>query len=186
MYQLRELCDTYFSFLYQLGYMLSDDNGSDTVIFQGMSNQIEIVFSKAEYEITCMFLDNSNQCFSLQEGLNYAEISQFRGLFQIADLTELEKGIAYLAEVVKVLYEEIDVSVECNFQKIYDSSRKVQKAELETYYLKTDLRKAENYWKQKEYAKARELFEKHLDQLSQRQLKQLEYIGKNRKMDLGG
>ena len=49
---------------------------------------------------------------------------------------------------------------------------------LEKYYIENDLKKAEAYWKKKEYDKAKELFEKYLDNLSKTQLKKLEYIKK--------
>lgn len=42
-----------------------------------------------------------------------------------------------------------------------------------------DLKRAENYWNNKEYKKAGELFEKHADSLSNIQLKRLEYIKKH-------
>lgn len=42
-----------------------------------------------------------------------------------------------------------------------------------------DIKRAENYWNNKEYAKAGELFEKHFDSLSNTQLKKLEYIKKH-------
>ena len=42
-----------------------------------------------------------------------------------------------------------------------------------------DLKRAEDYWNKKEYKKAKVLFEKHFDSLTQIQIKKLEYIKKH-------
>lgn len=50
---------------------------------------------------------------------------------------------------------------------------------LEDNYFKTDIKKAEECWKNGEYTKAQKLFEKHINSLSKAQIKKLEYIKKN-------
>ena len=50
-----------------------------------------------------------------------------------------------------------------------------QQEKLRQYYLEYDLKRAEQFWKQKEYGRAKELFEKHLNNLSKVEKKKLEY-----------
>lgn len=47
---------------------------------------------------------------------------------------------------------------------------------LEEYYFDTDMEQAERYWKEKEYIKAKELYLKNKDKLSDTQMKKLNYI----------
>ena len=42
-----------------------------------------------------------------------------------------------------------------------------------------DIKRAEESWKNGEYSKAQELYEKHISSLSKAQIKKLEYIRKN-------
>lgn len=156
----------------------SDDIFVDVVSFVGADNRIEITYSTAECELTCQFLSVDNRSFTLQDGLLYAAITKYKGLYQIARKENLEMGIAYLAEAVKCLFEVIDLSDPMNFQKVYQYSVDTHKKLLDDYYLKTDINKAEDNWKKKEYDKAKELLEKHIDFLSTSQRKKLEYIKK--------
>ena len=50
---------------------------------------------------------------------------------------------------------------------------------VEEYYFKTDIKEAEECWNKGEYSRVRELYEKHIDNLSKAQIKKLQYIIKN-------
>ena len=50
---------------------------------------------------------------------------------------------------------------------------------LEDYYCKIDIKRAEEFWKNGEYSKTQELYEKHICSLSKAQIKKLEYIVNN-------
>lgn len=176
MSQFREHVKVYFSFLSQFGYFFSEESDSNAISFVGKNNVIYITFSTISYEVTCEFVDGDNKAFSLQDGLKYEYINKYSGMYQVSNRNELEKGIGYLAEAVKILFEKIDISDPLNFQKIYQFRVDTHKELLQQYYLETDLKKAENYWKKKEYEKAKELFEKNIDHLSNSQLKKLEII----------
>ena len=176
MNQLKECVKRHFIFLNQYGYSISKANTADIISFMGKNNQIDVVFSAIGYELTCQFVDSDNHIFLLQDGLQYESIEEFKGLYQMASKDEIEKGVIYLAEAVKLLFQRIDVSDSLNFQKIYQFRVEMRKKLLEKYYLETDLKKAEEYWKNKEYDKAKELYEKNIEKLSKLQLKKLEYI----------
>ena len=84
-----------------------------------------------------------------------------------------------MAEAAKILFNKINISDAANFQRIYQYRLDMHKELLEDYYFKIDIKKAEECWKNGEYAKAQELFEKHINSLSKAQIKKLEYIRKN-------
>lgn len=126
--------------------------------------------------MTCQFVDGAKNTFSLQDGLGYAEINEFKGLYLIPDKTEIEKGIIYLADAVKSLFNKIDLSDSMNFQNIYQYRVEMKKKLLDGYYFENDVKKAEECWGKGEYDKAQELNEKHFSSLSKAQRKKLDYI----------
>lgn len=176
MNQIREYAKVHFAFLNKYGYILSKVKSDNMVSFVGKTNQMDIIFSMISYEISCQFVDSDNNTFSLQDGLTYKDIQGFRGFYQIANKNEMEKGIIYLGEAVKKLFQEIDISDSLNFQNICQFRIEMHKDSLKKYYAEIDLKKAEVYWKRKEYVKAKELFEKNIEHLSKTQRKMLEYI----------
>ncbi len=178
MTQFNELVREYFSFLLRYGYIYLEENYENIVSFVGKNNRIDIIFSAVGYELTCQFVDKDKNTFTLQDGLGYVNIKNFKGLYQIANTKDIEKGIAYLANTVKILFDKINISDTMNFKKIYQYRLDMHKELLENYYLKTDIKKAEEYWKKGEYIRAQELFEKHIKGLSNAQVKKLEYIKK--------
>lgn len=179
MSQFYELIKEHFSFLQQYGYICLEENSENIVSLVGKNNRIDIIFSTVGYELTCQFVDNGKNAFTLQDGLRYVNIEDLKGLYQIASVKEIEKGIAYLADTAKILFNKINISDTTNFQRIYQYRLDMHKELLEDYYLKTDIKKAEECWKNGEYTKAQELFEKHINSLSKVQSKKLEYIKKN-------
>lgn len=181
MSQFNEFVREYFSFLQQYGYICSEENSENIVSLVGKNNRIDIIFSAVGYELTCQFSDSGKNTFTLQDGLGYVNIKELKGLYQIASIKEIEKGIAYLADTVKILFDKINISDTTNFQKIYQYRLDMHMELLEDYYLKTDIKKAEECWKSGEYDKAQELFEKHINSLSKTQVKKLEYIKKMHK-----
>lgn len=179
MSQFNEFVREHFSFLQRYGYICSEEDTENIVSLVGKNNQIDIIFSAVGYELTCQFIDNGKNTFTLQDGLGYVNIKGFKGLYQIASTKEIEKGIIYLADAVKILFDKINISDTSNFQKIYQYRMDMHKELLEDYYFKTDIKKAEECWKNGEYTKAQKLFEKHINSLSKAQIKKLEYIKKN-------
>lgn len=175
MRNFEECVKEHFKFLDQFGYIISEDSSVDIISFKSKNNQVGVIFSRTEHELTCNFVCGDNQVL-LQEGLEYESIEGFKGFYQIANKDDIEKGIVYLAEAVKLLFDRINISEPMNFQKIYQFSIDNRKTSLEKYYLYIDLKMAEDYWKSKEYDKAKELFEKNIDKLSKSQLKKLEFI----------
>ena len=183
MNQINKYAKIHFAFLYKFGYSLREKEDDNAISFVGEKNQIEIIFSTISYEITCHFIDNDGNIFSLQDGLEYKSIQEYKGFYQIPSKGEMEKGIIYLAEAVKILFQKIDISTSFNFQKIYQFSIDTNKELLKKYYVNVELKKAESYWKGKKYTEAKELLEKNIDYLSEAQLKMLEYIIKKKKRE---
>lgn len=179
MSQFNEFVQEHFSFLKQYGYICAEENSTNIISFVGTNNRIDIIFSAIEYELTCQFVDEGKTAFTLQDGLGYVKIKDFKGTYQMASEKELERGVTYLADVVKKLFDKIDISETANFEKIYQYRLDMRKEMLEDYYFKIDIKKAEECWKNGEYLKAQKLFEKHISNLSKAQIKKLEYIKKN-------
>lgn len=178
MSQFRDYVINQFCYLEQWGYRVIGGEDANLVSYKGETSSIEITFSTIGYELTCQFIDNANHYFSLQDALEY-ETLDYKGLYQIVSKKDMEKGISYLSCVVRTLLEKINISEPLNFQTIYQFRMDTHEKMLENYYLETDLKKAEIFWKKKEYTKAKELFEKDIEHLSLSQQKKLEYI-KNR------
>ena len=95
MNQLKECVKTHFYFLNEFGYTISEESSTDIISFIGKNNQIDVIFSTVGYELTCQFASGDNQIFSLQDGLEYESIEGFKGLYQIANKDDIEKGIIY-------------------------------------------------------------------------------------------
>ncbi len=179
MSQLFEFTKNHFSFLQKYGYICSQADDENSVSIVGKNNRIDINFSVVGYELTCQFTDDVKNTFTLQDALGYVDIKEFKGLYQIPRKEELEKGIIYLADAVKMLFNKIDISDTGNFPKIAQYRLDMHKELLEDYYYKIDIKRAEEHWKRGEYSKAQELYEKHIIRLSEAQIKKLEYIKKN-------
>lgn len=174
MCQYNELVRNHFAFLQKYGYTYSQENSENSVCFSGKNNRIAIIFSITEYELTCQFEDDAKNTFTLQDALEYMEMKEFKGLYQISGKEEIEKGILYLAAAVKTLFDQIDLSNTVNFQKIVHYRMDTHKQLLENYYGSIDIKRAEEYWKNREYAEAQRLYEKHINSLSKAQMKKLE------------
>lgn len=179
MSQLYEFTKKHFLFLQKYGYICLQADAKNSVSLVGKNNRIDINFSVVGYELTCQFTDDAKNTFTLQDALEYVDIKEFKGLYQIPRKEEIEKGILYLADAVKMLFNKIDISDTENFQKIDQYRLDMHKELLEDYYCKIDIKRAEAYWKSREYSKAQELYEKHISSLSKAQIKKLEYIRKN-------
>ncbi len=179
MSQLYEFTEKHFAFLQRYGYMCLQADDKNCVNLVGKNNRIDINFSVVGYELTGQFTDDARNTFTLQDALGYVNIKEFKGLYQIPRKEELEKGIIYLADAVKMLFSKIDISDTGNFQKIVQYRFDMHKELLEDYYYKIDIKRAEEYWRNREYSKAQELYEKHISRLSEAQTKKLEYIRKN-------
>lgn len=179
MCQYYELVRNHFTFLQRYEYTCSQESDENSVSFVGENNRIDIIFSTVGYELTCQFVDDAQNTFTLQDALDYTEIKEFKGLYQIPRKEKIETGVIYLANVTKNLFSKIDISNAENFQKIAQYRINMHKQLLEDYYCKIDIQRAEKYWENGEYSKSQELYEKHINSLSKVQIKKLEYIRKN-------
>lgn len=176
MDSFKQYVRIHFEFLYQFGYRILEESSDNIVSFQGESNRLDVEFSEIGYEITCHFIDNENKIFSLQDAILYMPIGKYKGLYQVSSRVEIEKGVICLSKVIKILFDKIDISNHLNFDKIFLFKVETHEKALKDYYLKTDIRMAEEFWERKEYTKAQELFDKHKDFLTKSQFKKLEYI----------
>lgn len=176
MSKFKEYIKKHFSFMNELGYKIQEDNNDNSFSFRKKKCKIDVLFNTIGYELTCQFsLDNGNY-FLLQDVLMYEKIENFKGVYQVGDKSNLEKGIIYLSKVVKLILYKIDLSDMNNFQKVYQFRIDMRENLLKQYYIENDLKKAEDYWNKKKYKDAQEIFERHFNSLSKSQLKKLEYI----------
>lgn len=176
-----ELVKNHFAFLQKYGYTYSRGSDENSVSFAGENNRIDIIFSTVGYELTCQFADDAQNTFILQDVLDFMEIKEVKGSYQIPRKEEIETGIIYLANATKNLFKKFDISDAENFQKIVEYRFSIHTQLLEDYYCKIDVQRAEKYWKNGEFSKSQELYEKHINNLSKVQKKKLEYIRKNHK-----
>lgn len=169
----------YFMFLKGLGFEVLEKTDDNIVSFQGKHNRLDVEFYPIGYEIECLFVDNNNKSFWLQDGLNYIGLDEYKGMYQVANQQEIIKGVIYLARAVSILFSAVDIREQNNFNKIYLSAIANQDKLQSDYYIETDLKRADSFWDKKEYNKAQELYEKHESSLTKSQQLKLKYIKKH-------
>lgn len=163
-------------------------NNCEFVLLSVQSNQVDYVandliisvqLDDIGYQIDVLFISNAGDklCITLQDLLDYFNISDVRGTYQIRDLSESEmyKGIEYLAmntSVVMQLQEFNSMLIECVHSFI--SIRRANM--LKEYNYNVDMQAADIAWKNKSYGEAKFLYEKHIEYLSKTQASRLKYI----------
>ena len=129
------------------------------------------------YEISAYFaVEGSADRVSLQSALDYFNITEFNGLYQLPSLDKISLGLDYMLEPIKEIVTRLGEtygSVMTDIMIWYEDTRKER---LEEYYFETDMEQAEKYWKEKDYDKAKELYLKNKEKLSEIQMKKLDYI----------
>lgn len=163
----------YFSFLHQYGYSLEESNHECVISFPGYSNTLRVWYDMIGCEITCSITDQENHTIRLQDALDYENLVDYRGIFQIARSEDLETAVSYLGTVLKILFERNNIADASNFGRIYEFKIRLHKQELQDYYVRVGKKKADDYWKQKEYSKAAEIYEQYIHDLSEVQMKRL-------------
>lgn len=83
MRRFSELVKEHFMFLQRYEYIRVYENSEFSVSLVGKNNRIEFTFSTIGYELTCQFVDEAKNVFSLQDGLGYAGINEFKGLYHM-------------------------------------------------------------------------------------------------------
>ncbi len=170
----KHMIEHCFDFLNNYGYSLKTDNSKCFLSFEGKNNRIDIIYSEYEHEITCQFEDKEKtKSFSLQDVLNFLNINDSNGLYQISTQNDMEKGLIYVANTLEAVFSHLNVSKTDLFDLIYESTYEKRKKELAEYYVKEELRKADDYWEKKKYDKAYELYRKNIDSLSKSQFKKM-------------
>ena len=138
---------------------------------------IGILVDNYSYEISAyFFLEDISDRVSLQSTLEYFDIVECRGVYQLPSLAEISVGLDYMTKVMERVLcclEEPYSKALSDITVWYETTRTKR---LEEYYFNTDMEMAEKYWKEKEYEKAKELYVKNKLKLSENQLKKLEYI----------
>ena len=140
---------------------------------------IEIFLDDYSYELSAFFAmkDISDKVY-LQDALDYFNITEYRGTYQLSSLEKLPVGLDYMTDVIGKVTSYFVEKYEVVFLDIVTWHKATHKKFLEEYYFNTDMEKAERYWKEKEYGKAKELYEKNGSKLSKLQLKRLKYISR--------
>ena len=171
----KDLVAYSFIYLIELGYQETYEE-KNVVGYIKDNFIVEITFEPIAYEMRASFiLNNTDIRVDLQAILDYLEIKGI-GLYQIASLDKMNLGVEYLADIIKKVIRKFDQNEETVVEKIYNIELEVREELLKKYYIETDLKEAEKFWKSKEYQKAKELYMKNIEYLSKVQIKRLEYI----------
>ena len=171
------MTNQYFEFLSVYGYRFVQDESDTNLIFSGQNNKVIIVFSEYAYEISCQFVDKQTQTgFSLQDALAYQGIDDLKGTYQIPDKNDLLKGLNYIAAVIQRVFSDLDISNLSVFEKVYNYTIEKRNQDLNEYYIKEELKKADTYWREKKYSEAIRLYQKNVEYLSRSQQKKSKYV----------
>lgn len=176
MSELKELCKNEFTFLEDVGYSFIDANSDSNVGLKNGYCEIQIMFDVVGYELTCQFVSKGDYYFALQDALEYIPIKGLKGMYQIGDKSQMEKGVKYISDAIRRVMECVDINNNEIFNKIHQFRIEKHKELLEKYYLDTDMEKAEQLWNDKQYDKVKILYEKHKQRLTNSQKKKLECI----------
>ena len=140
---------------------------------------IGIVVNNYSYDIdTYVMLENDSNRLLLQTVLDYFEIVEFRGRYQFPSLNKTNSGVDYILRSVREVALRFEKSPVSIFKEIIIWCEDLAKKNLGSYAFLKDMEQAEKYWQEKEYEKAKELYSKNKEKLSDRQMKKLEYITK--------
>ena len=138
---------------------------------------VGIVLDNYSYEISAYFAtENGLSKVSLQSTLEYFDIADFNGLYQLPSLDKMSLGLEYMRKPIQEIITRLGQSYESTMADIMTWCEDIRKKRLEEYYIETDMEQAEKYWKEKDYDKAKKLYLKNKEKLSDTQMKKLEYI----------
>ncbi|MBQ9519694.1 MAG: hypothetical protein IJR59_07355 [Firmicutes bacterium] len=177
---LLSSADQYLSFLNQYGYRSTQEESEFCTSYIGNDNKVIIIYTQYSYEIICYFEDNTTlKSFSLQDALKYCSINNLKGIYQISNNNDLKKGLIYIANVIKKVYMDADISNPHIFNAIYDYVSKEREQALNEYYIQEELKKADNYWNNNNISEAYKIYLKNIEYLSLSQIKKLYISGFN-------
>ncbi len=176
---LKIIIEKHFAFLSAYDNYLFEEDSECCVRCVGTINSILFEFSQYSLEITCRLISNDTNSYAfLQEVLDYWNIEGYRGIYQLSKRQDIEKGLLYLAEVLRMLFEKKKLSNPTVFQELIKDIEYRRKELLDAYYVKEDLKLADSLLEKEEFEKAITLYRKHFDYLSEVQRKKLEIIEK--------
>lgn len=178
MNTLKKYCEQFFLFLNEKGYVIAS-NSEHEVKFRKNSTEIELSFNVISYELSCQFVENGDRMFTLQDILTYGKFNDLKGTYQLGDKTQLIQGVEYLANVIKIVLKKYDISNAEFFNNLYKYRLETRERLLNEYYFETDMKKAEQFWKDKKYNEAKQIYEKHKKDLSKMQNERLKYLNNN-------
>ena len=145
----------------------------------GTYYSIVFEFSQHYLEITCRFVSNDTNSFAfLQEILDCWGVTSYKGIYQLSKRQDLEKGLLYLSEVLKMLFEKKNLSNPTVFRKLIKDIELRRQELLDLYYVREDIKKADLFFDNTEFEKAVILYRKHFNHLSEVQRKKLSIIEK--------
>ena len=169
-----------FDYLGKYGYKRVESIDESHVCYSCDNNKVYIFYSNYSYEISCYFSDcTEKKSFYLQEALNYAGLNEYKGIYQYANISDIQKGIFYISSAVEKLFRNIDLSISDNFDIVFEYSQKKHEKALKDYYASEEIKKAENYWNRKMFKEALPLFKNNYIYLTKSQKKKIEIMEKN-------
>ena len=139
---------------------------------------IVIIFlDNHSYEVGVYFsLNNSSDRVSLHIALEYFGFDEFNSLYQLHSLDNVSIGFDYMLNPIREIITHLGKAYGSKMMDIMQWSEDARKKRLDDYYIDNDMKKAERYWKEKEYRKAKALYLKNKESLSGTQMKKLIYI----------
>lgn len=84
-----------------------------------------------------------------------------------------------ILQALKILFSKNNIACPENFRRVYEFKTRLHHQQLHDYYVSEEVKKADDYWKKQEYDKAKKIYEKYFDDLSNVQRMRLQ-IGKNK------
>lgn len=163
-----------FSFLISLGY-------SEEVL---LNNIVRYYCNDFKIEICCDYIgcevavyitdNNASKTISMQDLLNYLCIDE-KGMYQFNSDKQIVLAFDYLAKALKQALKVMNNNCDavCKAFAFSEQKRKDKAFEIE---LKRELDIADEYFKEKDYIKAMEIYRKYKPYLSELCKKRLDYI----------
>lgn len=176
-----------FSFMKTYGFQTMNCNEKEHIISFIMPQQkltVYVDYNQYEYELLCYFMIQNKYAFSLHEAISFAKIPEKKGTYQVSNHDELTCGIKYIANSMLSLFQITGQFNEQILLSICEYTNNIRGRQLEQYYQEIDITQAEECWKRGDYETAKQLFEKHRDELSESQRLKLKYAKKRSTSDL--
>ena len=167
-----KLISCYYNFLINFGYN-ETINSSNIVEYSNDFMIIAVSFNIYSYEVEISFTNNNSDTIYLSEILSYFQIDGY-GIYQLGNGNDLSKGLICLSDSLKQVLHRLNSQFDSeNIFFAINEKRRIKLAEIDR---QADFKRADVYWKEKNYSEVEKIYLKYNDNLPKRYMKRLEYI----------